>query len=86
MLKFYFSYHTKFNTILNELIKNKSINKKCMFITETYDNLDEILYLDPNVNYYCDNDSDKDYYGDNEDEKLYGKFNDWEDYWDSIYN
>lgn len=48
-----------------------------VFVTEYYDedNIDDILYLDPNHNYNYD-----------ESEKLYGDFDDWEDYIDSIYN
>lgn len=52
MFQFYFNYHMKFNKVLKDLI-----NPKCIFITETYKNIDEILYLEPNFNYYCDNES-----------------------------
>jgi hypothetical protein len=47
MFQFYFIFHMEFNKVLKELIKSK-----CIFITETYDNIDNILYLDPNINYY----------------------------------
>lgn len=84
MFQYYFNQRIKFNTVLNELIKSK-----CIFITETYQNIDNILYLDPNINYYCDDNDNcinncNSY--DDYSEKLYGDYDDWEGYWDSIYN
>jgi hypothetical protein len=55
-----------------------------IFVVENYNdnNIDDMLELDPNKNYYSN--SYEDSY--NENEKLYGFTDDYEEYWDSIYN
>lgn len=77
MFQFYFKYHAKFNMVLKELIK-----PNCLFVTETYRHIDDILYLDSNINYYCENNDCIN----NCNSNLYGDYNDWEDYIDEIYN
>jgi hypothetical protein len=71
-MNFYFYKHSiQFKNVLDELINYNSFNRECIFIKEDYNNIDELLFLDQ-----------KKYY---EDEKLYGEYDDWEDYYDSIY-
>lgn len=71
-MDYYFYNHSiKFKKVLNQLKNNNNY-----FIKEDYTNIDDLLYLDPNINYYSENDQDN---------NLYGQYDDWEDYWDSIY-
>lgn len=60
MFQFYFIARNKFNIVLNELNNyldeiSELYNTECKYIVEDYKNIDDILYLDPNINYYYDN-------------------------------
>ena len=86
--------------------KTRPFKKYPIFVVENYNNndIDDMLELDPNKNYYSNSeklcgdyedsyndsyeDSYNDSYNDNEEDKfLYGNISDdYEEYWDSIYN
>ena len=73
----YPEFVSNYNNNIEENVNIEPLQIPPLFVTEYYDedNIDDILYLDPNHNYNYD-----------ESEKLYGDFDDWEDYIDSIYN
>lgn len=77
----YYTYCIVYSEIKSANIE-ECINKKFNYITYymSYDyDCDHLEYLDNINNNYNDNDYDYN-------EKLYGEFDDFEDYFDSIYN
>lgn len=53
-MNYYFYNHSiKFKSVLNDII-NYYKNIKCKFVVEEYSNINDILYLNPNIYYGCD--------------------------------
>jgi hypothetical protein len=62
--------------LLNERLSNESIEDDPIFVDDNNNNnnINDLLNLDPNKNYYSNS------------KKLYGDYDDWKDYVDSVYN
>lgn len=93
---YFYSHSIKFKSVLTEII---NYPKRCIFVVEDYSDINDILYLNPHDTNRDYDDDNRKYYGrhdldydnhlfDNEDDEfLYGNISDdYEDYYDSIYN